>query len=73
MYFSFVKVSESLGPSSEHNCEVCQTIKNEINETVKELKFEMKFEIGSMDFDNPNVYGDTSIFDGLVFFHLLRW
>ena len=22
--------------------------------------------IGSMDFDNPKVYGDTSIFDGLV-------
>ena len=21
--------------------------------------------IGSMDFDNPKVYGDTSIFDGL--------
>ena len=23
--------------------------------------------IGNMDFDNPKVYGDTSIFDGLVF------
>ena len=23
--------------------------------------------IESMDFDNPEVYGDTSIFDGLVF------
>ena len=69
VHFSFVNVSDSLGPSSEHNCEVCQTIKNEINETVKELKCEMKFEIGSMDFDNPNVYGDTSIFDGLVFLH----
>ena len=23
--------------------------------------------IGSMDFDNPKVYGDTSIADGLVF------
>ena len=22
--------------------------------------------IGSMDFDNPKVYGDTAIFDGLV-------
>ena len=22
--------------------------------------------IGNMDFDNPKVYGDTSIFDGLV-------
>ena len=22
--------------------------------------------IGSMDFDNPKLYGDTSIFDGLV-------
>ena len=40
VYFSFVNVSDSLGPSSEHNCEVCQTIKNEINETVKELKSE---------------------------------
>ena len=40
VYFSFVNVSDSLGPSSEHNYEVCQTIKNEINETVKELKSE---------------------------------
>ena len=23
--------------------------------------------IGNMDFDNPKVYGDTSVFDGLVF------
>ena len=23
--------------------------------------------IGSMDFDNPKVYGDTFIFDGLVY------
>ena len=23
--------------------------------------------MGSMDFDNPYVYGDTSIFDGLLF------
>ena len=40
VYFSFVYVSNTLGSSSEHNCEVCQTIKNEINETVKELKSE---------------------------------
>ena len=26
--------------------------------------------IESMDFDNPNVYGDTSILDGLVAFYL---
>ena len=25
--------------------------------------------IESMDFDNPRVYGDTSIIDGLVLFH----
>ena len=40
VYFSFVYVSNTLGSSSEHNCEVCQTIKNEINETVKEMKSE---------------------------------
>ena len=40
VHFSFVNFSDSLGPSSEHNCEVCQTIKNEINETVKEMKSE---------------------------------
>ena len=28
--------------------------------------------IGSMDFDNPKVYGDTSIFDGLVVFAICR-
>ena len=27
--------------------------------------------IGSMDFDNPKVYGDTSIFDGLVLFGII--
>ena len=26
----------------------------------------MENSIGSMDFDNPKVYGDTSIFNGLV-------
>ena len=25
--------------------------------------------IGSTDFDNPKIYGDTFIFDGLVFFY----
>ena len=25
-----------------------------------------RISIGSMDFDNPKVYGDTSIFDGIV-------
>ena len=29
--------------------------------------------IGRMDFFIPNVDSDTSIFDGLVFFHLLLW
>ena len=28
--------------------------------------------IGSMDFGNPKVYGDTSIFDGLVVFAICR-
>ena len=28
----------------------------------------IQWSIGSMDFDNPKVYGDTSITDGLVFF-----
>ena len=27
----------------------------------------VRLSIGSMDFDNPEVYGDTAIFDGLVF------
>ena len=29
--------------------------------------------IGSMDFDNPKVYGDTSIFYGLVSSETLFW
>ena len=28
----------------------------------------IRWSFGSMDFDNPKVYGDTSIIDGLVFF-----
>ena len=31
----------------------------------------IRWSIGSMDFDNPKVYGDTFISDGLVF-HLMR-
>ena len=42
VYLSFVYVLDSLGPSSEHNCEVCQTIKNEINETVKDWKVKVQ-------------------------------
>ena len=30
----------------------------------------IRWSIGSMDFDNPKVYGDTFIADGLVFFPL---
>ena len=40
VYFSFVNVSDSLGPSLEHNCEVGQAINNEISETVQEMKSE---------------------------------
>ena len=40
LYFSFVFVLNTLGSSTEHYCEVDETIKNEINETVKELKSE---------------------------------
>ena len=42
VYFSFVYVSDSLGPSSEHNCKVCQIIKNEINGTVKDWKVKVR-------------------------------
>ena len=28
--------------------------------------------MGSMDFDSPYIYGDTSIFDGLLFSHLVN-
>ena len=40
LHFSFVFVLNTLGSSLEHYCEVDETIKNEINETVKELKSE---------------------------------
>ena len=40
LHFSFVLILNALGSSSEHYCEVDETIKNEINETVKELKSE---------------------------------
>ena len=29
--------------------------------------------IGSIEFDNPKVYGDTSIFDGLVYLLFVQW
>ena len=29
--------------------------------------------IGNEDFDNPKVYGDTSIFDGLVYLLFVQW
>ena len=33
----------------------------------------IRWSIRSMDFDNRKVYGDTSITDGLVFFHFWTW
>ena len=55
VYFSFVYVSNTLGSSSEHNCEVCQTIKNEINETVKEVKSETKTYLGGKKGGKDNI------------------
>ena len=33
----------------------------------------IRWSIGSMDFDNPKIYGDTFISDGLVFLRLIWW
>ena len=38
---------------------------DKINDKTKGISIE------SMDFDNPNVYGDTSISDGIVFLRFL--